>query len=129
MGFLSLKLSGTRMAIACGSDSPLMMRNSNTLSRLAESLMPSCTMGRSGLMFPRASLLSTLSLAFIHPLLPLMVLISPLCASNRKGCASFHFGKVLVEKRECTKARPLVKYGLDRSGKYFRSCALVSMPL
>ena len=39
MGFLSLKLSGTRMAMACGSDNPLMVRNSNTLSSEAESLM------------------------------------------------------------------------------------------
>ena len=97
------------MAIACGSDSPLMMRNSNTLSRLAESLMPSCTMGRKSLMSPNASLFSTLSRAFIHPRLPRMVLISPLCANKRKGCAKDHVGKVFVLKRECTKARPLVK--------------------
>ena len=41
MEFLSLKLSGTRIAIACGSDRPLISKNSSTLSRLAESLMPS----------------------------------------------------------------------------------------
>ena len=109
MGFLSLKLSGTRIAIACGRLSPLSIRNSKTLSRLAESLMPSCTMGRRSLISPKASLLSTLSRAFIQPRLPRMVLISPLWASKRKGCASFHFGKVLVENRECTSASPLVK--------------------
>ena len=57
---------------------PLITRNSKTLSRLAESLMSSSTMGRMSLMSPSASLLSTLSLAFIQPLLPLTVLISPL---------------------------------------------------
>ena len=31
--------------------------------------------------------------------LPAMVLISPLCARNRKGCAYFQLGKVLVENR------------------------------
>ena len=86
--------------MACGNESPLIIRNSNTLSKLAESLMPSCTIGRKSLISPSASLLSTLSLAFIQPRLPRMVLISPLWASRRKGCASFHFGNVLVEKRE-----------------------------
>ena len=32
------------------------------------------------------------------------VLISPLCATMRYGCASGHSGKVLVEKRWCTSA-------------------------
>ena len=109
MGFLSLKLSGTRMAIACGSESPLSIRNSNTLSNEAESLMPSCTIGRRSLMSPNASLLSTLSRAFIQPRLPRMVLISPLWANKRKGWASFHFGNVFVLNREWTSASPLVK--------------------
>ena len=38
-----------------------------------------------------------------------MVLISPLCASRRKGWAKLHVGKVLVLKREWTMASPLVK--------------------
>ena len=97
------------MAMACGSDRPLMVRNSKTLSRLAESLMFSCTMGEISLMSPRASLLSTLSRAFIHPRLPRMVLISPLWANRRKGWARDHVGKVLVEKREWTSASPLVR--------------------
>ena len=109
MGFLSLKLSGTMMAMAWGSDSPLMTRNSNTLSMLAESLMPGCTMGLMSLMSPKAPPKSTLSRAFIHPRLPRMVLISPLWHSNRKGWASDQVGKVLVEKRLCTRASPLVK--------------------
>ena len=109
MGFLSLKLSGTISAMAWGSESPLMTKNSSTLSRLAESLMPGCTMGESSWMSPSASEPSTLSRACIHPRLPLMVFISPLWASRRKGCARLHVGNVLVEKRECTSASPLVK--------------------
>ena len=97
------------MAIACGNDIPLIIRNSNTLSNEAESLMPSCTMGEISLMSPNASLLSTLSRAFIHPRLPRMVLISPLCANKRKGWASDHVGNVFVLKRECTSASPLVR--------------------
>ena len=34
---------------------------------------------------------------FIQLALPVTVLISPLCASIRNGCASFQVGKVLVE--------------------------------
>ena len=86
---------------------PLMTRNSNTLSSDAESLMPSWTIG--AMSDVKASPSSTLSRAFIQPRLPRMVLISPLWASSRKGCASDHVGKVLVEKRECTTASPLVR--------------------
>ena len=106
---MSLNDSGTSIAIACGNDNPLIIKNSNTLSRLAESLMSSCTMGEISLMLPSASLLSTLSRAFIHPRLPRMVLISPLWANRRKGWASDHVGNVLVLKRECTNASPLVR--------------------
>ena len=95
--------------MAWGSDSPLIVRNSNTLSRLAESLIPSWMMGEISLMSPNASLLSTLSRAFIHPRLPRMVLISPLCANKRNGCASDHVGNVFVLNRECTRASPLVR--------------------
>ena len=80
-------------------------------------------------MLPNASLLSTLSRAFIHPRLPRMVLISPLWAKSRKGCASDHVGNVLVLKRECISARPLVRYGFDKSGKYCLSPTDDSMPL
>ncbi len=39
--------------------------------------------------------------------LPRTVLISPLCAMKRKGCASGQAGKVFVENRECTMASAL----------------------
>ena len=109
MGFLSLKLSGTMTAMACGSESPLMTRNSKTLSSEAESLMPGCTMGESSLISPSASHASTDSRACIQPRLPRMVLISPLCASRRKGCARLQVGKVFVLNLLCTSDRPLVK--------------------
>ena len=109
MGFLSLKLSGTITLMAWGSDKPLMTKNSNTLSRLAESLMPGWTMGVICLTSPKASELNTVSRACIHPRLPRMVLISPLCANKRKGWASAHVGNVFVLNRECTSASPLVK--------------------
>ena len=92
-----------------------MTKNSNTLSREAESDMPDCTMGETSLgSLPddvAFSLLSnnTLSRACIHPLLPRMVLISPLWANKRKGWASDQVGKVLVLNREWTSAKPLVK--------------------
>ena len=94
MGFLSLKLSGTITLMAWGRERPLMTKNSNTLSRLAESLMPGCTMGEILRMSPSASLLSTLSRACIQPRLPRMVLISPLWQSKRKGWARLQVGKV-----------------------------------
>ena len=37
--------------------------------------------------------------AIDHCRFPSIVLISPLCASSRNGCASFQAGAVLVEKR------------------------------
>ena len=40
---------------------------------------------------------SLLVRAFAQLRLPWIVLISPLCASMRKGCAVYHMGKVLVE--------------------------------
>ena len=109
MGFLSLKLSGTSMAMAWGRLNPDMTMNSSTLSSEAESLMPGCMMGRICLTSPSTSVESTASRASIQARLPRMVLISPLCASSLKGWASPHVGKVLVEKREWTTASPLVK--------------------
>ena len=57
------------------------------------------------------------SRAAIQFRLPRTVLISPLCATIRKGCASGHDGKVLVEKREWTSAISVAKRGSERSGK------------
>ena len=71
--------------------------------------MPGWMIGRISLISGILGEESTLSRASIHPRLPRIVLIYPLCASRRKGCARLQVGKVLVLKRECTKASPLVK--------------------
>ena len=57
------------------------------------------------------------------------VLISPLWAMNRNGCASGQLGKVLVEKRECTSAIAEAIRSSVRSGKKWSSWSVVSMPL
>jgi len=75
------------------------------------------------------SLASMLSRARIQLRLPLTVLISPLWAIIRKGCASGQEGKVLVENRECTIASSVVNRRSDRSGKNGSSWPVVSMPL
>ncbi len=54
--------------------------------------------------------------ARIQFLLPLTVLISPLWAMVRNGCASGQDGKVLVENREWTMASFVLKRLSDRSG-------------
>lgn len=61
--------------------------------------------------------------------LPRTVLISPLWATKRNGCASGHDGKVLVENRLCTMAMALVQRSSRRSEKNCGSCIVVSMPL
>ena len=77
--------------------------------------MPGWMMGRMSLTSPSWGVDNTLSRASIHPRLPRMVLISPLCANSRNGCARLQVGNVFVLKRECTIASPLVKYGWVRS--------------
>jgi hypothetical protein len=52
-----------------------------------------------------SGLLSIASRARIQLRFPCTVLISPLCAMYRYGCARGHDGNVLVENRECTSAR------------------------
>ena len=109
MGFRSLNDSGTSIAIACGRLSPDITKNSSTLSSEALSLMLLCRMGRISFTSPSSGVDRTLSRASIQPRFPRMVLISPLCASRRKGCARLQVGNVFVLKREWTMASPLVK--------------------
>ncbi|SKZ72266.1 Uncharacterised protein [Mycobacteroides abscessus subsp. abscessus] len=56
---------------------------------------------------PNSDVSISASRARIQFSLPVTVLISPLCATRRNGCASGHDGKVLVEKRECTRPSAL----------------------
>ena len=65
---------------------------------------------------PRTSDWSSPSRARIQLMLPVSVLISPLCAMNRYGCASGHDGKVLVLNRWCTSASADSTSGFLRSG-------------
>ncbi len=60
---------------------------------------------------------------------PRTVLISPLWATNRNGCANGHDGNVFVEKRLCTTAIALVTRRSRRSRKKRASCTVVSIPL
>ena len=101
---------------ALGMSFPDMVRNSNTLSRVALSLIPCCITGKMSSTSGMNWDCIMLSRACIQDLLALMVLISPLWQSILKGCASFHAGRVLVLKRECTMATADVKSGSDRSG-------------
>ena len=87
------------MRNARGNSTPPVVRSSNILSRLEESEpsvlirgTKSCKPGKSG-----ESNLEVLARDQLR--LPSIVLISPLCANIRKGCASGQRGKVLVENR------------------------------
>ncbi len=89
--------SGTIIMIACGSERPPRVSNSTTSSNEAESLAPGVTMGNTSRRSPKSSDRSWDWRARIQLRLPCTVLISPLCAIDRNGCASGHDGKVLVE--------------------------------
>ena len=89
--------SGTIIMIECGSERPPSVSSSTTSSNEAESLAPSLTIGNSGRRSPSSSDSSWHWRARIQLRLPCTVLISPLCAIMRNGCASGHDGKVFVE--------------------------------
>ena len=78
---------------------------------------------------PKSSDASCDSRARIQLTFPRSVLISPLWAIIRYGCASSQLGNVFVEKREWTRASALVIRSSPRSGKYRPSCGAVSIPL
>ena len=90
--------SGTSISLAVGASRPERQIASNTASSAAVSDAPA---GITGLMSselsPNAIEAMRISWLSIQFLLPRIVLISPLCARQRKGCASHHCGKVLVE--------------------------------
>ncbi len=90
--------SGTSIVLAIGALRPARTITSNTESSAAESLAPCGTIGlMSPAMSPNAPDAMRISWLFIQLTLPRSVLISPLCASIRNGCASHHCGNVLVE--------------------------------
>ena len=90
--------SGTNIVLAIGAERPARTSTSNTESSAAESLEPEATIGlMSSAISPKVALAMRISWLFIQFILPLRVLISPLWANMRKGCANHHCGKVLVE--------------------------------
>src|SRR6476619_4604649 len=99
--------SGIIISTECGSERPPRCRSSSTSSKDAESEASGVQIGKTrsmALSSPKRSETSWDSRAAIQLRLPLTVLISPLCATERYGCASGHDGKVFVENRECTSA-------------------------
>ena len=90
--------SGTMIVLTMGADRPERTITSKTASSAAESDEPPGTIGlMSSAMSPKVPDAIRISWLFSQLRLPFSVLISPLCASIRKGWASHHCGKVLVE--------------------------------
>ena len=89
--------SGTIIIIACGRERPESVSSSSVSSNEPESLSCSDTIGMNGARSPSSSLSSCDCRACIQLRLPRTVLISPLCAIMRIGCASGQLGNVLVE--------------------------------
>ena len=121
--------SGIIINSACGSDRPARCSNSSTSSKLAESDMPGVQMGNARSSPGMRSLARSASRVRIQLRLPCTVLISPLWAMKRYGCASGHDGKVFVEKRLCTSASADSMRSSERSGKNCSSSGVVSIPL
>ena len=85
------------MVLAIGALRPARTITSNTASSAALSDEPCGTMGLiSSASSPNEADAMRISWLFIQLRLPFSVLISPLCASIRNGCASHHCGNVLV---------------------------------
>ena len=95
--------SGIVIITASGRSMPFITINSSALSSMAESEPEVLMMGRilfiSSRMMEEEMVSSRASMASV---LPLMVLISPLCRIKRLGWARIQLGLVLVEKRLCT---------------------------
>lgn len=115
--------SGIIISTECGSERPLRWSSSSTSSKEAESEWSGVQTGKIRLI-PSPFLLAGIrsvascdSRAVIQFRLPLTVLISPLCATNRYGWASGQLGKVLVENRECTRPIAEANSRSDKSGK------------
>ena len=99
-GFItpSTRASGISRALTMGAGRPACTSTSKTLSSAAESEPDAWITGfTTAWSSPKASAAMRISWLFIQLALPRRVLISPLCASIRKGWANRHSGKVLVE--------------------------------
>ena len=86
------------MVFAIGALRPARTKTSNTASNAAESDDPPGMIGLiSSAISPNAEEAMRISWLFIQFTLPFSVLISPLCANMRNGCANHHCGNVFVE--------------------------------
>src|SRR5579871_3061929 len=99
---LPFHASGMSIIITCGSERPACTSNSIALSRLEESDCFGLHIGSNMLISSGEKYgdAKNASLDFSQLMLPCTVLISPLCAMNRNGCANLHDGNVFVENRE-----------------------------
>ena len=94
----TLMEAGISSALAIGASRPARTSSSKAASNAAVSLLPAWMTGLTSSMYgSSAGSLSRVSWLCIQLTLPLIVLISPLWASMRNGCASRQVGKVLVE--------------------------------
>ena len=92
--------SGTIIVLAIGAFRPDRTSTSNTASSAPLSEVPAGMIGLiSSAASPKLFDAIRISCERIQFTLPFSVLISPLCASIRNGCANHHCGKVLVEYR------------------------------
>src|SRR5690606_5632708 len=90
--------SGTSIVLVIGAGRPERTITSKTESSAPESEVPAGMIGlMSSAISPKAAEAMRISWLRIQLTLPFSVLISPLWASIRKGWASDHCGKVLVE--------------------------------
>src|SRR5215469_6154782 len=109
--------SGIIIIITCGNSRPVITSISTQLSNCAESLPSVLMTGTIFLMSPlnkgdlKLDCAECIQLTF-----PRNVLISPLCAMYRFGCARSQLGNVLVENREWTSASAVVIVGSLKSG-------------
>ena len=119
---------GIRMRIALGRSMPPSSSHSSMLSRLCES-EPCCETTDSNSATSISGERQTFLRAFDQQRLPSMLLISPLWASRRNGCASGQRGSVLVEKRWWNTTARASSSGRDRSGNNWRRWLGRTMPL
>ncbi len=112
----SPQASGMSIIIECSRDRPVASNNSSALSRLAVSLCPDPMIGSSfSTSSPSVADAKTFSRAVIQLMFPRSVLISPLWITMRYGWANRHDPSVLVENRECTRAKAVTMRSSARS--------------
>src|SRR3989338_10496719 len=109
--------SGIIIMTACAIGRPESTRNSRQLSNIAEYEPSSRITGRTFLMsLPKSGDSHMACRGCIQLMLPRSVLISPLWAMYRYGCARSQLGNVFVEKREWTSASADSTEGSRSSG-------------